>query len=133
MNSIDRALSNAGIGDLNLVKVSSILPPGANYHNQHEILAGTVTYAALAVKTSTTAGEMICAAVAAAVPENLREPGILMEGCYVDSKLHAEQSVIGMAEIAMSDRNIVVKEIKSISVECLVVDYSSVVAAVILW
>jgi len=133
LNSLDRALINAGIGNLNLVKVSSILPPAVKYHDQHNIHTGAITFTAMALLTSNTSGELISAAVAVAIPQNSIEPGVLMEGCYNNSKNYAEQSVIEMADIAMQDRNIEVLEIKSIAVECLVVDFSSVIAAVILW
>ena len=56
-----------------------------------------------------------------------------MEGCFNFSRSQAKDRVIDMAETAMLDRKIEIKEIKSISTECVVVDYSTVVAAVILW
>ena len=60
LNAFDHALLAAGIGNLNLLKVSSILPPGAELVERLAIPSGSLTPTAYGAIQSETPGEYIC-------------------------------------------------------------------------
>jgi arginine decarboxylase len=63
LNAFDRALLKAGIGELNLVPVSSILPMGIKQVKPRPLPRGAVTFCVLAQQRGSE-GEMISAGVA---------------------------------------------------------------------
>jgi arginine decarboxylase len=76
------ALQNAGIGPFNLVKVSSIIPPGCNLIDKERgiklLSPGQILYCVLAKKCTST-DEVITAAVGAAIAANQADVGCLYE------------------------------------------------------
>ena len=68
LNAFDAALLASGLGNLNLIKVSSILPPGAKYRRNLEIPFGSLVPTAYGSLSSIQPGEMIAAAVAVGIP-----------------------------------------------------------------
>ena len=76
--SFDNALRNAGIGDFNLVKVSSILPAGCVY--QESVLAekGSIIYVAYATIT-VNEGDFGNTSVAVAIPSSDKQCGVIFE------------------------------------------------------
>ena len=74
LNAFDAALLRAGVGDTNLVRVSSILPPGCEEVELPPLPPGALVPAAYASVTSATPGEVITAAVAVAIPEDEDPP-----------------------------------------------------------
>ena len=77
LNAFDAALIDAGIGNLNLVRVSSILPPDAQYTPDLWIPPGTPTFTAYGYLTSTTPGQMIAAAIGVGISPDTY--GVIME------------------------------------------------------
>lgn len=77
LNAFDNALSDAGIGDVNLIKVSSMLAGNAEIVELPELKAGAMVNCVLAEITSDTSGEEITAVVALAIGEEL--------GCVVEA------------------------------------------------
>lgn len=63
LNAFDKALIGAGIGEQNLVSVSSVIPIGAEQIDQKELPMGAVTHCVLAQMRGTE-GEMISAGIA---------------------------------------------------------------------
>src|SRR3990172_8375204 len=63
LNAFDEALLNAGIGEQNLVSVSSILPVGIKQVKRREIRMGAITHTVLAQQRGGE-GEMISAGIA---------------------------------------------------------------------
>ena len=76
--AFDNALIDAGIGDFNLVKVSSILPAGCQYETHIDVSHGSIVYAAYATAT-VSEGQEMSLAVAVAVPSEMRESGVIFE------------------------------------------------------
>jgi len=62
LNAFDNALVDAGIGQCNLVKVSSILPEGAKEITPYEISPGEITHCVLAMKKGKE-GEVLSAGI----------------------------------------------------------------------
>ncbi len=77
LNAFDNALSDAGIGDVNLIKVSSMLAGNAEITELPKLKAGAMVNCVLSEVTSDTSGDEITAAVAVAIGEEL--------GCVVET------------------------------------------------
>ncbi len=133
LNAFDRALICAGIGNFNIVKVTSIMPPGVRKGTVAELPLGGIVYAALGSHTSSEAGQLISAAVAVGFPTDDTSSGVIMEGHFELSAEEAEQQVREMAEIALLDRGLKIAKIESIAYEHRVKNIGSVIAAVLLW
>lgn len=69
LNAFDKALRDAGIGEQNLVSVSSVLPPGVKEIRRTELPPGMITYCVLAQQRGSE-GEMISAGIAHAFRED---------------------------------------------------------------
>jgi arginine decarboxylase len=79
LNAFDNALLAAGIGNINLIKVSSILPPEVPVIDLPKIKLGALIPTAYAAMTSETPGETVAAAVGYAVPDDPAKNGVIME------------------------------------------------------
>lgn len=84
LNAFDRALINAGIGEQNLVSVSSIIPAGAVQIMPIELPMGAVTHCVLSQMRGT-GGETISAGIAYGFREGC-EGGYVAEGHLYGSK-----------------------------------------------
>lgn len=133
LNAFDAALLEAGAGNLNLVKVTSILPPGAALQDRHRLPPGTLAPAAYAALTSDVAGERIAAAVAVGVPADPDEFGVIMECSLVGTRADAERLIRSMVEEAFRMRAKPLQSIQVASVDHRVERVGAVFAAVLLW
>lgn len=135
LNAFDNSLLEAGVGDTNLMRMSSILPPGAAQRDisDIELPKGGLVPLAYATIDSTTPGRFISSAIAVGIPEDEEEPGVIME--FEDhSKLeNVERIVRQMVVDAFKYRNRALKEIKSIGIEHRVETCGSTFAAAVLW
>lgn len=134
LSAFDNALRDAGIGDYNLVKVSSILPSECM---QCEIIPtgkGHILYAAYATAT-VGYGETAEIAVAVAVPKENEESGVIFETTSFDLESSASNIVEEMCVQAMHNRqkNIetVLKSYKRIVGEIDL--FTSAISAVVMW
>src|SRR5687767_14258300 len=76
LNAFDNALLNAGIHNLNLMRVSSIVPKDASFGELPKLPVGTLAPVVYSEITSNVPGEVISACVGAGVGEL---GGVLME------------------------------------------------------
>ncbi|OIP36068.1 arginine decarboxylase, pyruvoyl-dependent [Candidatus Desantisbacteria bacterium CG2_30_40_21] len=131
LNAFDHALLAAGIGNINLIKVSSIVPPGIELIELPNIPGGSLTPMAYATITSDVPGEMIAAAVAAGFhkPDHY---GVIMEYSGKCTAKEASKRVISMVEEAFVTRGIVLNDVKVTSTQHVVVKTGSVIAAAVL-
>lgn len=130
--AFDNALLNAGIGDYNLVKVSSILPAGCQYEKNIDIEKGSVVYAAYSM-VIVKGEQKATTAVAVGIPLNNAESGVIFETSSDSDE--AENDVCNMCIEAMENRNKNIKEMKStsITVRGKSSSYASGISAVIMW
>ncbi len=133
LNSFDAALLNAGIGNTNLVKMSSIVPPNCEEINPITLPYGALVPVAYASITSDLSEEVISAAVAVAIPEDNKKPGLIMEYSSRGRKEDIENIVRNMAKQGMEMRGEVIKSIKSISIQHRVKKTGTAFASVVLW
>lgn len=77
LNAFDNALADAGIGDVNLIKVSSMLAGNAEVIELPKLKAGAMVNCVLSEITSDNPGDEITAVIAVAIGEKL--------GCVVET------------------------------------------------
>jgi arginine decarboxylase len=133
LNAFDGALLNAGIGDTNLIKMSSIVPPRCTLINPIRIPPGSLVPTAYASITSDIPGEMISSAVAVALPEDPIHAGLIMEYSGRGYQKDVEEMVRNMAIEGMKLRDRKVKDLTSIAIEFKVKKIGATFAAVVLW
>ncbi|MBL6974306.1 MAG: arginine decarboxylase, pyruvoyl-dependent [Deltaproteobacteria bacterium] len=117
LNAFDAALLKAGVGNTNLVRMSSILPPGIVRIEPVPLVPGCFLPIAYSCIQSSTPQVMIAAAVAVAVPKDPSLPGVIMEYSALGTAGDAEKSARSMAREALQIRGWVVGEILSATVE----------------
>jgi len=133
LNAFDGALLDSGIGNLNLVKMSSIVPPRCTRISPCPIPAGSLVPVAYATRSSDMQDEFISAAVAAAFSTDPDYPGLIMEYSAQGRKRDIENIVRHMAEQGMLLRGQEIREIQSISIEYKVRKIAAAFAGVVLW
>lgn len=131
LNAFDNALLKAGIGNLNLLKVSSILPPGVRYCPEIRIPPGSLVPTAFGFIISDVPGEIISAAVGVGLSKDTF--GVIMEYSGRRGKDYAEKTIEGMLESAFNTRGMELAGIKIASAEYKVETIGCALAAVPLW
>jgi arginine decarboxylase len=129
LNAFDNALSDAGIGDVNLIKVSSMLAGNTEITDLGKLKAGSMVNCVLSEITSDTPGDEITAVVAVAIGNEL---GCVVETTGVNKE---KQELIDEAEFMvkymMEKREVEINELivkeATTTVECI----ASVVASVV--
>jgi len=133
LNAFDMALLDAGVGDTNLVRMSSIVPPSCRQVNELNLPKGGLIPIAYAQIGSTTPGEIISAAIAVGIPEDDSEPGVIMEHEDTKPLSHVEATVRQMCVDAFEYRKRKLREVKSLGIEYQVKECGAVFAAAVLW
>ncbi len=133
LNAFDNALLEAKVGNTNLVRMSSIVPPKCECVNNIELPYGALVPVAYASKTSEKPGEIITSAIAVAIPKDDTKPGVIMEHSATEGKEATEETVKNMVKEAMKVRNEPIKEIKVISATHKVEKIGATFACCVLW
>jgi arginine decarboxylase len=97
LNAFDNALLDAGIGDLNLLEVSSIAPPRVRIIDPYLIDAGTIVPVVCATMISHQASERIASAIAVGLASD-DGSGLIMEYSGSGDAKHAEIMVRSMLQ-----------------------------------
>jgi arginine decarboxylase len=131
LTAFDNALRAAQIGDVNLIRVSSIVPTGAAMSPLPDLPMGALTPAAYAKVVSTTPGQVISACVGVGwTPKG----GVLMEAHGLDEPQDVlEKRTALMVEEAMRVRGLEPYELHLVSAEHTVSKIGSAIAAAVLW
>jgi arginine decarboxylase len=132
LNAFDNALLTAGIGNVNLIKVSSIVPPEVDIVELPRIKPGALVPTAYAAITSATPGQIIAAAVGYALPVDRTKPGVIMEFHDVTDRGTAEEATRGMLAEAFRVRGETIRDMKVVSVDHRVERAGCALAAVAL-
>jgi arginine decarboxylase len=133
LNSFDKALINSGVGDTNLIRLSSIVPPACEEIKVCSLPGGALIPIAYASLTSDNPGEMISAAVAIGIPEDETQPGVIMEYSAVSEAKPVEDMARKMVIEGFRYRNRALKEVKSIVITTKVESIATVFAGIVLW
>jgi arginine decarboxylase len=132
LNAFDNALLAAGIGNVNLVKISSILPPDVPVIELPKIKPGALIPTAYAAMTSEVSGEIVAAAVGYALPDDPAKNGVIMEFHGQASREAAEAQIRAMLEEAFRVRGEPIRELKVFAVEHTVERIGCALAAITL-
>jgi len=131
LNAFDNALLDAGIGDVNLIKVSSIVPPDAEVIlAKPELPRGALVPCVYAVCTGDMPGKRIAAALAVGIAED--GFGVVMESKGETAEAAAAEAV-RMVEEAFRVRELRLSRTLQIAVEHEIVKCGGIVAACVYW
>jgi arginine decarboxylase len=131
LNAFDRALMDAGIANLNFIRVSSIMPPGARVVPLPRLYPGMLVPAVYAQIVSHTPGERIAAALGIGICRD--EYGVIMEYSHMGAAENAEAIVRRMVEDAFRMRDLRLDEVHVAAREHLVERTGCVVAVALMW
>ena len=129
LNAFDNALLAAGIGDVNLIKVSSMLEGNTEIQDIVPLKPGSMVKCVLSSITSDNPGDEITAVVAVAIGENL--------GCVVEetgtneNPAKLKDKAIFMVKYMMEIRNETIKEIVVKEITHKVEKIGSAIASVV--
>lgn len=132
LNAFDNALLAAGIGNMNLLRVSSILPPGAAEVDKLAMPQGSLLPTAYGAIESEQTGELIAAAIGVGIGDD-DECGVIMEFSGRCSAEDAEAEIQRMLEAAFVARGRTLKETKIRSSAHRVQRIGCAFAAAALW
>ena len=131
LTAFDNALLAGRVGNLNLLRVSSILPPKAKLCDDLQIPPGSLVPTAYGCIVSEEPGQLIAAAVGVGFSEDAF--GVIMEHACIGSKEEVENEVERMLREAFAVRGMVLKEIKMAATEHRVEKIACALAAVPMW
>lgn len=129
LNAFDNALSDAGIGDVNLIKVSSMLAGNTEIGELPELKPGSMVNCVLSEITSDNPGDKITAVVAVAIGKKL--------GCVVEANgiNKNEQELLDeakfMVKYMMEKRDVEIEDLIVEKATTTVEKIASVVASVV--
>jgi arginine decarboxylase len=133
LNAFDGALIQAGIGNTNIVKMSSIVPPHCKRISPIALPPGALVPAAYTSITSDVHGEIISAGVAVALPEDENQNGLIMEYSAKGERRKIDEIVRDMAVEGMKLRGWKIKDLQTMVNEYRVKRVGATLAAVVLW
>ena len=117
--AFDSALLSAGISNYNLLKVSSILPRHCEPSPRLDLREGSALLVAYSSVSTEEEGALIASAVAVGIPEDPDQVGVIMECSGHYDAQTADRLARDMAERAMRNHGIPLKEIRSSSIEAV--------------
>ena len=132
MNAFDNALLQARIGNINLLRVSSIIPPEACYDPSLVLPPGSLVPTAYGFIQSCEPGKLIAAAVGVGIDRS-NNFGVIMEFSGPCSREEAVAQVEAMLREAFAVRGMELNEIKTAGAEHQVVANGCALAAVPMW
>jgi arginine decarboxylase len=131
LNAFDNALLAAHVGNLNLIRVSSVLPQGAAMLAEPpDITPGSLVPTVYSYQVSAQPGTTIAAAVGIVVSDGSH--GMIYES-HGASRREVEATVRQMIDEGFARRGLCLKEVIVRSIEHKVERIGCAVAAVVLW
>jgi len=129
LNAFDNALLDAGIGDVNLIKVSSIIPADSKFVELPQLKPGDMINCVLAHATSDKEGDVITAVIAVATSDDF---GCVVEHSDVNKDPEeVRENAVFMVKEMMKIREMEIKEIIVEEINHTVQKEGSVVAAIV--
>lgn len=129
LNAFDNALLDAGIGNVNLIPVSSMLPPNTQVIPMPKLKPGEMTNCVLSHQYSDNPGDEISAVIAFAQAE---EMGCVIETSGINRTLkQLKEEAKFMAEYMIEKRGLEIIDYSEVIQTHKVIDKASVVAALI--
>ena len=130
LNAFDNALLNAGIGDVNLIKVSSILPKNTSIVELPKLIPGAMSNCVLSMKVSDNPGDMLTAVIALCT--SVDNFGCVVEHSGINENPEKlKKEAIEMVKYMMEVRNLEIKELIVEEINHNVEKLGAVVASVV--
>ncbi len=130
LNAFDNALLDAGIGDVNLIKVSSILPKNTSIVELPKLVEGSMTNCVLSTKISDNPGDLITAIVV--VCTSTDDFGCVVENSGInENPAELKKEAIDMVKYMMKVRNLEIDELIVEEISHGVEKLGAVVASVV--
>ena len=136
LNAFDKALLKAGLGQYNLVPVSSIIPPNAKLINPIKLPIGSIVFVVMA-RTDGDPSEVISAGLAwgwiKSKDGNIRH-GIIVEGHGNKDKEALKESLLRMCNEMANARDMILEKV-DVKIESISIPngyYGSVIVAAVL-
>jgi arginine decarboxylase len=131
LNAFDNALLAAQVGNLNLIRISSVLPQDATFLDAApQITPGSLVPTVYTVQVSARPGDMVAAAVGIGIADGSH--GMIYES-HGTSQREVETNVRQMVDEGFARRGLILKEVVVRSIEHKVERIGCAVAAVVLW
>lgn len=131
LNAFDRALRDAGVADLNFLRVTSIVPPGARVIELPSYPSGILMPAVFARISSARPGDVISAALGVGLSRE--HHGVIMEYSGHEGRAGAERAARMMVVEGMAMRGLALDEVIVIAAEHTVERVGSAVALALFW
>jgi len=129
LNAFDNALLDAGIGDVNLIKVSSIIPADSEFVKLPFLKQGSMINCVMASAHSKKKGDILTAVIAVAISDDF---GCVVEHSGVnEDPEEVENHAVFMVKEMMKVRNMEIKEMIIEKKTHVVENQGSVVAAIV--
>lgn len=129
LNSFDNALLEAGIGNVNLIKVSSMLEKDTEIDLLPQLKPGSMVNCVLATISSNNKGDIISSAVTMAIGDNL---GCVVENSKInESPENVKKEAENMVRYMMDKRNESINDLMIEEVNHVVEEIGTVVASVV--
>lgn len=122
LNAFDAALWDAGVGNYNLLRVSSILAPNSLEKSGIEVPHGAPLLIAYGSHTTADRGDTVAASIGIGVPEDPNSPGVIMEHSHHGGLDYSLARVREMAIEGMALRKYALKEVIVFGAEITCVD-----------
>ena len=133
LNSFDNALLAAGVGNTNLVRMSSILPPACQEIAPAKLPYGALVPIAYADQTGEIAGVQVAAGVALGTPDDPTLPGVIMEHHMDGTEEECREAVLFKVKSAFQVRGWKLADVKVAVVSGTVCKIGTAFAGVVLW
>lgn len=138
LTAFDAALLDAGIGDFNLVQVSSIVPADAQVcclegdagRYLSSLIRGTLVPVVYGTMASSYIGQTVSSAIAVGLPRDRTKTGVIFEAGLIGYCEAAEESARQMAQEALRARGVREFEIKMVSSELTIAEKTGCVVSV---
>ena len=131
LNAFDRALQDARVADINFLRVTSVMPPGARIIDLPRYPAGLLLPAVYARVASSRAGERIAAAIGIGICRDRH--GVIMEHTVHGPGPEADAAVRRMVEEGLRIRGLALDEIVTAVSEHTVQRAGCAVAVALFW
>jgi arginine decarboxylase len=112
LNAFDNSLLAAGVGNVNLVRMSSILPPAAQEIAPVKLPYGALVPIAYAEEASSIPGETVSAGVALGVTDDPTLPGVIMEHHMDGTEEECREAVLFKVKSAFQVRGWKLADVK---------------------
>lgn len=134
--AFDRALKYAEVSDLNLIKVTSVLPANCSRMDYVPILpAGRISPAVMSKCETSVCKTTVSAAIAVAIPKDPNKSGVFFEESGIMELSVAIERASNMCRQAMKDRGTEVLDVTSVGASntCTFEPVAVLAVALFLW